>query len=486
MDGLVAALPFLLVPGLLATGRVGVLRAGLAGLVAATASVAILQASTPEQTLRLLGHEGLAGLWLAMQAVLFIVGGLFFYSCLRTADGSLFSPCGVAVDQPFDRRQLYLACFLVGPFAESATGFGVGMIIALPMIMRSGVSGVAAVVFSLLSQIFVAWGSLGVGSAIGAELAGVGLHDLQVRGAALSAPLLVGHLLVFWWLLKREGRTASSAEMIDDVLWTAALAGALIAANIFVAPELGALVATGALLAVRAVSDEPALLRQPRSVLRTTAPYVALTAILLATRTIPALKNSLQGIFPLSPFADQPVLAPLYHPAMWLAVVGLTTLIAARRTGEVPRVLAEVGRSARVPVVVTVLFVMLAQIAAGGGLAAQVAKSATAMLGSSTLVLTPFLGALSGFLTGSNTASNGMMMTVQAAIAEASDADVSWAAAMQNIAGATFTMLSPTRIASGCALVGMAGAENQAYARAWPFGLAALFVVAVEWWLLNL
>lgn len=118
---------------------------------------------------------------------------------------------------------------------------------------------------------------------------------------------------------------------------------------------------------------------------------------------------------------------------------------------------------------------------AGGGLAGLVANTAERLFGGAATALVPPFGALSGFLTGSNTGSNGMMMPVQAALAHAGGASVAWAAAVQNVAGSTFTMLSPVRIATACALFGLAGRERAAYARSWPFAGVSLILVALCW-----
>lgn len=58
-----------------------------------------------------------------------------------------------------------------------------------------------ALAFSLLTQIVVAWGSLGVGSAVGAELAGVPFREPAIYSAWMQALVLLGHLIVFWVLL---------------------------------------------------------------------------------------------------------------------------------------------------------------------------------------------------------------------------------------------------------------------------------------------
>ncbi len=483
MKSCLAAIPFLLVPALLAV-RVSILRAGIAGLVATVVAVALLRGTStpPLDTLIFIGIESLKGLWLALQAVLFIVGGLFFYRALRITQGEIFAARSATSQVAFDRRRLFLACFLLGPFAESATGFGVGMIIALPLIRSAGVSGLSALAFSLFSQILVAWGSLGVGSSIGAELAGVPFPAIQVHGALLMAPILFGHVGVFWFLLAKDGHRPSLTQTVEDAFWIGLLAVALIAATRYAAPDLGALIATGAILPIRALWDDPGVLRRSKTLAATAWPYAALTATLVVTRTVPSVRSALHDLLAVQPFADGPILAPFFHPAFWLFVCGLATLITKGRLSALTGVVRDVRLSGAMSVAVTAIFVVLAQLIASGGVATQFAESAKTILGPAVLALVPLFGALSGFLTGSNSASNGMMMPVQAALARASGTDVIWTAALQNIAGSTFTLLSPTRIASGCALLGLIGQESRVYSRVWPFAVVSVVILAAIWW----
>jgi len=247
-------------------------------------------------------------------------------------------------------------------------------------------------------------------------------------------------------------------------------------------PELGALLAGGCVLALRSWRDDPALLGPGLlPALRKAAPYAALVLILLATRTVPPLRDGLQHLWAMQPFAGQPTLAPLYHPAAWLLLVAAAALGAAGRLGRLPGILAAAGRGAWRTVLVTVAFVVLARVAAGGGLAAELAHGADGVLGGAAVLLAPLLGALSGALTGSNTASNGLMMPVQVELARAAGADLAWAAAMQNAAGSSLCMLSPARVATGCALLGVPGTEAHAYRLAWPLGAVALAVLASLW-----
>jgi lactate permease len=90
---------------------------------------------------------------------------------------------------------------------------------------------------------------------------------------------------------------------------------------------------------------------------------------------------------------------------------------------------------------------------------------------------TPLFAALFGFLTSSSSATNGLLMPSQAALAEEAHLSLPWLAALQNTAAAAATMLSPVRIAVGCALVGTPDLERSVYTRAWSLGVLPLIVL---------
>jgi len=75
---------------------------------------------------------------------------------------------------------LLMLVYGVTPFMESVTGFGLGAVIAAPLVIRLGLTPVKAVVSALLGLVLVPWGSLGPGILISAQLGGQDYHDLGV------------------------------------------------------------------------------------------------------------------------------------------------------------------------------------------------------------------------------------------------------------------------------------------------------------------
>src|SRR4051794_27920855 len=119
------SLPALATIGAIASGRLGVLTASFLGLAI---SLAVALAAAPQGFQLADAALALArGAWIGWVVVPYILGGLLFWQvALRP-----YSDASPATTAPANlharRRLLFTACFLVGPFAESATGFGVGI-----------------------------------------------------------------------------------------------------------------------------------------------------------------------------------------------------------------------------------------------------------------------------------------------------------------------------------------------------------------------
>src|SRR5262245_49431830 len=127
MMTLVSLLPLVATVGLLASGHASALQAGLVG-AALMAVAAALALPAGGDTSAFLLHSAAEGAWLAAQIVFVIAGGLFFFLCAQK--GSRDAEAEDKLDPALAYRRLFAACLLLGPFAESAMGFGVGVIAA--------------------------------------------------------------------------------------------------------------------------------------------------------------------------------------------------------------------------------------------------------------------------------------------------------------------------------------------------------------------
>lgn len=470
MTTTLALLPLLLVLGLLASGRTGALIAGLWGLLATLAASAVLiWPQGPAAVATLWQREVPAGAWLAWQVVAIIATGMFFHRCTLARAGGAAGETHEAT-----ARRLWSICFLLAPFAEAVTGFGVGYIIALAALRRLGLGGVSALLLGLYSQSLVPWGALATGTTVGATLAGYTPNQLGLASALLQVPIHVFYLLLYWRFARQAGITVSTAQKIDDVAWTALLLGLIFLANRYTDVEIAGAAPLALLLALRFWRDERPDTTHLKAALHRNAPYVALTIALCATRLVPPLRDLLKPLWALKPYDNQPAFAPFYVPGFWLVSIGLVVLLTAR--ASIGLAVADTARGAWRSCAVTLLFVVMAELYVGSGMAQQIAEAMHAAAGRTAALGVPLFAGVGGFLTGGGSAGNAMLMPMVTALAKAVAVDPRWVAAVQNSVCTNLTMLSPIRISMGIGLLAHAVSDSELYRRAWPLALPPLIV----------
>ena len=462
---LAALAPLLLVVGLLGSGRFSALTAGLCGLFS-TLVVAVFGAAVPMQDL--LVQTG-AGLWLAWLVISIIVSGMFFHRCVQLHRGSDDQPLAAATP-----ARLWTVCFLVAPFAESVTGFGVGYIVALGALSRLGIAGMPALLLGLFSQSLVPWGALGIGTTVGASLSGLSVNELGLRSAILQGPIHLLYLLIYWRLAASAGWAVPLAQKLDDLAWTLLLIGLLALANAVSEVEIAGALPTALLLAIRFWRDERPSRARLLGVLREQSPYVLLTLVLCATRLISPIRDALKSLWAIRPFESQPAFSPFYAAGFWLLLVSAWVLW---RTRAVPGpVLGQTLRGAWRACGVTLAFLVMAQLYVGSGLARQLADALSAVAGAAAAAGVPLFAAVAGFLTGSGAASNAMLMPMVNSLAISLHLDDAWLAAVQNGVCANLSMLSPIRVSMGAAILGFAASEGLIYRKAWHLALPPVVV----------
>jgi lactate permease len=425
-----AALPLLVTLGLLAA-RVKALYAALAAFGTA-AVLAVLAFRTPVGEL---ADAGLHMLPTAVELAAIMLGGILLSELMsRTgAQQRLGDRIGGACGSP--GRAVLLVTLGVTPFAESLTGFGIGVVVAVPLLRRLGLPPARAAAVGLLGLVTVPWGSLAPGSLIAAELAGVGFRDLGVHSALLSAPVFlicaVAALLVSHGV---RGALASARDLLLAVgtLWTVVWAVNL-CVGVPPAGVLGGLATISVLLLVppgprrRAPGAEP--------VGRALAPYAFLVGGLLAGRSVLAALGAEDGWW-----------GVLAGPAGWLLLtVALTPALLGTREPVLRRCLPQ-ALDRWWPVTLTTLaFLALGTLLTVSGQSHALARAA-AELGPGYLFLAPWIGAVGGFLTGSNAGANAMFAAGQGASAQALGYPEVRLVAVQNVSAALASGAAVARV----------------------------------------
>lgn len=456
---LIQATPLAAIVALLASGRADPLRAVGVALVLAIPAAAV---SVPEgvRLAPLLAEEAARGAFLALQPIAVTLAGLLFHGAV-SARPRAAEAAGAAT-----HARLFTVCLLLGPFFETVTGFGVGAVFALGDLHALGIGGPAGAALSLLSQMLIPWGGLGPGTLLGAALAGVELRALGAWNAALSAAWLLTLLPVFWRLAAEAGLPPSRRDRIEDAATIAALGVLLIAANLLATVEVAGLLALGPPLAWRLRGR----LARP-GWLRAASPYLALSAVLLATRLLPGVPGLLTAVGMIRPWPDLPGFALFHQPGMLLGAVGFGVLatVKGRRA-----ILRHVGQRGARPALLMLGYVVLARLLGGSGAAAALAGALAAAAGPALAFVVPLLGAAGGFFAATNVGSNSILMPVVSALAL--PLPPAFVAAVQNFTGSALCMIAPMRLGATAALAGDGTTPGAISKRLWPTGAAAVLV----------
>jgi lactate permease len=396
-------------------------------------------------------------------------------------------------------------------FVEGAAGFGASVALAAPFLVGVGYRPLDAVVVAMLGHaIGVSFGA--IGTPVVPQVAATGLTGLEIAGATAQLHLVTGGTLLVAVVLVASRAVDRPAR---GAIWGwAALAGAAFlvpywAIATFVGPELptlaGSLVGAGVFVVALRVAgrphgrtpavtatggpvlatsfversrggdvdltapEQPAVAEPAAAdLLRAGAPYLTLIALVLVTRLVPPVAETL-GAVELAwtlPGGFAGSFRPLVHPGTLLAVA-FAGGAAIQRVGGAHVRAALVTTLAQLGGVTIALVAMLslARITVHAGMTRALAEAAADVAGGSWPVLAPMVGVLGTFVTGSATASNVLFTDLQVGTADALDLPELPIVAAQGYGAAVGNIVCPHNIVAAGATVGLTGGEGDVLRR---------------------
>ena len=444
MDALVAATPILLTLVLLMTSLPAWV-APAAGAVAALVLAVTWFGAPGEQILQTLGGSA----WTLVEVLAIIAGGVVLSRVMdRTGAQERLARWLSSGGGPTVASALLMVHGVV-PFMETVTGFGVSVMIGLPLLLGFGFTPYRAALLTLLGLMIGPWGSMGPGTLLASQDAGVTLREMglasgAVNGVAFLASGIVaaavaghgsahgtgadGRLLS----LRRIGPGPLSSWLGAGVVSALVLWALVLVANLLLGTAVAGAVATLAVSVLWLLVLRRGRLRPGPG--RAMVPYLVLMA---GTVTGQMLNRTLE----LGPAGEV-----ISSPALWsitAAMLGGWMLHLER--GQVPRLLGDSVRLWGQAGVPTGRYMMLGVAVAGGGLAAAMGEALTA-LGPTYLFLAPFVGGLSGYITASGTGANAMVGPTQVAAAQSMGVSPLWMMALQNSSAGWGIIAGPARV----------------------------------------
>ena len=493
LSALVAALPVIVLLGLLGLVRVRAHYAALAGLATAVLVALLVYGMPAPMATAALVNGALFGLfpigWI-------VVTAMFLYDItVTTGEFEVVkdSIAGLASDR---RVQVLLIAFCFGAFLEGAAGFGTPVAICAAMLIGLGFRPLPAAGLSLIGNTApVAFGAIGTPVI---TLAGVTGLPVDTLSAMVGRQLPFFALIVPFWLVWTLAGGKATLEV-----WPAALtAGASFAlvqflVSNFIGPEpvdiLASLVSIGSLLLLlrfwrprsswrfeheRGPAPVPARTRRDRR--RAWAPWVLL-GVIVVVWGVPQVKGFLDGVYSVSvgvPFLDMEVVrvppvvarpAPAAAQFAWnpLSATGtallLTALAAAAylrlRPGEVGRILLGTLRRVKWSLLTIAAMLAIAYTSRFAGLDASMGL-AFASTGALYAFFSPLLGWLGVALTGSDTSSNALFGNLQQITAQQAGLNPVLTTAANSSGGVMAKMIDAQSIVVAGAATGQQGNEG--------------------------
>lgn len=476
-----AALPVLALLGLMVGPRWAAHKAGPASWLAAVAVAVLAFGLTPG----VLWVSQARGLLLSLYVLAVLWPALLLYNIIDRAGGIRALAEGLQRAIRDHGLLLVLLAWAFSAFLEGLAGFGLPIAVVSPMLVALGVEPVMAVAAVAAGHAWsVTFGDMGV---IFNTLTSV----VRVEPAVLAptAALMMGAACLLCGF-------AAARILGQGRLWLRVLAlGVLMAAVQYglAVGGLAPLAALGAGLAgviggiLLSRQKEPVMVSPPLT--GALASYGGLALLMTAIAWPGPLRANLYPVLWQARFPEVSTLSgfvtsagtgqafrPLVHPGTSILLAALLTYALYRRfalcaPGDLAgaaRATWHSGAPASLGIIATV---GLSTLMEHTGMTQLLAQGLAALMGASFPLVSPLVGILGAFATGSNNNSNVLFAPLQNTIARLLRIDPRLLLSAQTAGGALGSMIAPAKIAVGCSTVGMKGREGDVLRRTLFYGL---------------
>ncbi len=402
---------------------------------------------------------------------------------------------------PNDRRIILVVvgyCF--GALLEGIAGFGTPVAITSSLLIAVGFPAIDALVFTLIFDTApVAFGALGVPITV---LGAVTHLSPTVLGAMVGRQLPFFAFLLPFYVIGVYGGLKSIRQLWPVLLVSGGAFGLIqfICSNYInysltdVLSSLGSLVLTLLFLQYWKPAPNPTYAvregviahRAPAGVSATIGAWlpwivVTLTVIIWTTLSIfkigdtkiqwPGLHNAISiTLYKGTPYAAIWDFQPLATGTAILVAALITAFAVRLPVGDIMGCVAVTWRQARIPIFTVMLIIGLAYLMNYSGLNYTLGLG-VASVGVLFVLLSPFLGWVAVFLSGSDTSGNALFGNLQVVAANQLNLDPVLFAATNSSGGVMGKMISPQNLTTGTSVTDLKGQEGRVFARTFPHSI---------------
>ena len=404
-------------------------------------------------------------------------------------------------------------------FIQGITGFGVPVAVSAPLLIMLGFPPARAAAMALVGHGWaVTFGSMGSSYYTIQLVTGIEGEVIAPHMALLFAPIIVASGMLVAHI---QGGMSALRRSLPLVVVT----GALMAATMYAlawggAPQIASTVPGILGMVVLAVlARTPLLRRAPQSESATETPpagasdkpdtppmpfilafmpYLLLITLSVISQIGPvkeAVRNILWGLdypdfttaqgFAVAAVNDYAPIRLLNHPAplIFFSIVisaGVYVVTNRWRKGVAWEAMKlTYGQSLSSTIGVTMM-VMMAVVMADTGMTVLLARGIANASGPLFPFVSPFIGLLGSFMSGSNTNSNVMFGLLQLETARALDIGTVTISSIQSIGASVGSPMAPAKVLVGAAVVGLAGKERDIFRIVIPYILGLVVLAGIE------
>lgn len=453
----------------------------------------------------LIAIESAKGIWNALVILLIVWTAVLMYQVSDGAKAFLVIRAGMSKLFPNELLLVMTMGWIFESFLQGITGFGVPVAVGAPLLIGIGVRPLWAVVLPLLGQAWgntfgtlaAAWDALAVSA--GLELGSDDYFLTALWSAAfLWFWIVITGLAISWFYGK--GKALKKGLVATLNIATIQGGGELVLSqvNTTISAFIPACLSILAIVFISKMSmykdpwrveDSPIMDRTKTTeteealpnmnLLQAFIPYIVLSVMTLAILVITPINQFLSQFkfgfaFPetvtgygfvnkayesYSPitifthasmflFASSIIGLIYYQRKGWIAKGGTKTIFAKSISMTMPSGIAVVG------------LVIMSKIMGGTGQTAVLAQGMAAVLGKSYVILSPFIGLLGTFMTGSNMSSNILFGDFQMTTSKLLNANSAAILGAQTTGGAIGSAISPSKIILGTTTANILGKEG--------------------------
>ena len=487
MNFILAIIPIAVILYFMVGLRWGAARAGGMGYLSALLIAVAFFGAGP----RLLAYTHARALLLSIDVLLIIWAAFLLYRVVDEAGAIRTIGDALPHLTPDRGMQALIIGWVFATFLQGVGGFGVPVAVIAPILVGLGFTPLAAVLLPSIGHGWaVTFGSLG--SSFQALMASTGLPGEMLAGpsaiflgvAGLLVGILVAQVAEGWGAVRRllptililgTGMGLTQYLVAISGLWNigafmGGLAGLVIALPLAVRSSKSV---------QRDNPSAPGDKVDLRALLVAISGYAILVVVTLSIQLIPAVRSGLSQLvirvdFPevsttagfVTPAGPGRTIPLLRHAGASLFYASVLAYLVYRqaqlyKAGALRRIVEGTVRRVMSSSVSIVSMVAMAVIMENSGMTDTLARGLAEGTGAVFPLISPWIGALGAFMTGSNTNSNVVFGALQLRTAELLGFAAPIILAAQTAGAALASVMAPTKLVVGASTAGMAGKEGE-------------------------